>query len=65
MSMYRYIKAKKISAPPMQRVGNVRVRLWTDAYIRKVRALLPKLENGRKTRYHKKPKPQPKRKRKT
>jgi len=65
MSIHRYMVAKKIPVPPMQRVGNVRVRLWTDKDIERVRALLPKIANGRKTRYQKKRKPQPKRKRKS
>jgi len=53
MSIHRYMKARKISVPPMQLVGNVRVRLWTDQDIERVRALLPKIANGRKTRYNK------------
>ena len=65
MTMHRYIVGKKIPSPPMQLVGNVRVRLWTDRDIQRVRALLPKIANGRKTRYQKKRKTQPKRKRKT
>ena len=62
MSMYRYIKAKKIPIPPMQLVGKIKVRLWSEADIERVRALLPKIKNGRKTRYSKlKKKPAPKR----
>ena len=51
MSIHRYMKARKISVPPMQRVGNVRVRLWSDKDIERLRALLPKIANGRKTRH--------------
>ena len=54
MSIHRYIIAKKIPVPPMQLVGNVRVRLWSEADIERVRKLLPKIENGRHTRYKKK-----------
>jgi hypothetical protein len=54
MTVHRYIVGRKIPVPPMQRVGNVRVRLWSDKDIRRVRALLPKIANGRKTRYQKK-----------
>ena len=60
MSIHRYITAKKIPVPPMQLVGNVRVRLWSEADIERVRKLLPKIANGRKLRYKKKQKPAPK-----
>jgi hypothetical protein len=60
MSIHRYIVAKKIPVPPMQLVGNVRVRLWSDKDIERVRKLLPKIANGRKLRYVKKQKPAPK-----
>jgi len=60
MSIHRYIVAKKIPVPPMQLVGNVRVRLWSDKDIERVRKLLPKIANGRKLRYAKKEKPAPK-----
>lgn len=50
-SLNRYIAARKIPLPPLVRVGGVKVRLWNDSDIAKVRALLPKISNGRKTRY--------------
>ena len=62
MTVHRYIVGKKIPVPSMQRVGNVRVRLWTDKDIERVRALLPKIANGRKTRYQRQRKKQAKRK---
>lgn len=52
-SLNRYIGAKKIPLPPLVRVGGVRVRLWSDKDIAKVRVLLPKIRNGRKLRYRK------------
>jgi len=55
-SLNRYIAAKKIPLPPLVRVGGVRVRLWKNKDIAKVRAVLPKLKNGRKLRYKKKTK---------
>jgi predicted DNA-binding transcriptional regulator AlpA len=55
-SLNRYIAAKKIPLPPVVRVGGVRVRLWSDKDIAKVRAVLPKVKNGRKLRYKKKTK---------
>jgi len=51
--MNRYIAARKIPLPPVARVGGVRVRLWNDKDIAKVRAVLPKIKNGRKLRYKK------------
>lgn len=51
MTIHRYIVGEKIPVPPMQRVGNVRVRLWSERDIERVRALLPKIADGRKTRY--------------
>jgi predicted DNA-binding transcriptional regulator AlpA len=59
-SLSKYIMLKQIPVPPLTRVGGVRVRLWSDADIEHVRQLLPKIANGRKTRYSKlKQKPQP------
>jgi predicted site-specific integrase-resolvase len=52
ITLKRYIAAKKIPLPP-PRVGGMRVRLWTEGDIQKVRQLLPKIANGRKTRYSK------------
>jgi predicted DNA-binding transcriptional regulator AlpA len=53
MTMHRYMKAKKIPVPEMRRIAGVRVRVWTDGDIERVRKLLPKIANGRKTRYQK------------
>ncbi len=55
MTLNRYIAAKKIPLPPV-RIGGVRVRLWSEKDIQRVRRLLPKIANGRKTRYSKKKK---------
>jgi len=52
MTLNRYIAAKKIPLPPV-RIGGVRVRLWSEEEIEHVRQLLPKIANGRKTRYQK------------
>ena len=54
MSLMRYIKAKKIPAPAAVKVGGGIVRAWTKDEIEVVRKLLPKIANGRKTRYQKK-----------
>jgi len=53
MTLHRYIRAKKIPAPRVQELAGVRVRAWTDQDIEAVRKLLPKIANGRKTRYQK------------
>jgi len=52
-SLNRYITAKKIPLPPVVRIGGVRVRLWREKDIAKVRAVLPKIKNGRRLRYKK------------
>ncbi len=52
MTLNRYIAAKKIPIPPV-RIGGVRVRLWSEDDIQRVREILPKIANGRKTRYQK------------
>jgi len=58
-TIQRYIAAGKIAAPPVQRLGGAKFRVWTDADIQRLRKLLPKIKNGRKTRYQKhKTKPQ-------
>jgi hypothetical protein len=53
MTIQRYIAAKKIPAPPIQDLGSVRIRLWSDSEIERVRKILPSLRNGRKLRYKK------------
>ena len=52
-SLTKYIALKQIPVPALTRVGGVRVRLWTEEEIEHVRRLLPKIANGRKTRYQK------------
>lgn len=49
----RYIADKKIPVPPVTEIAGVSARLWTDADIKRVREILPKIANGRKTRYSK------------
>ena len=48
-----YITAGKIPAPKSVTTGNITVHLWTEEDIERVRKLLPKIANGRKTRYSK------------
>ena len=53
-TLSRYIAAKKVPTPNLVQVGKVRLHSWTQAEIEHVRQLLPKIANGRKTRYKKK-----------
>src|SRR5579864_1118919 len=48
-----YIRDKKIPSPQSVTTGGITVYLWTEAEIENVRQLLPKIANGRKTRYKK------------
>ena len=60
-ALSKYIKAGKVPAPKIVRTGWKDVHIWTDEDIEKLRKLLPKIANGRKTRYKKKSgKPKPK-----
>jgi excisionase family DNA binding protein len=53
-TLARYIEAKKVPAPKMLRAGKITIHAWTADEIEHVRKLLPKIANGRKTRYQKK-----------
>lgn len=53
-TLAHYIEAGKVSAPEIVRVGAKIIHMWTEAEIEHVRQLLPKIANGRKTRYKKK-----------
>ncbi len=52
-TLQRYIAEGKIPAPPLLHIGATAARMWTDDDIAKVRVTLPKIANGRKTRYQK------------
>jgi DNA-binding transcriptional MerR regulator len=57
-----YISVGKIDPPKSVTTGDITVYLWTDADIERVREILPKIANGRKTRHKKKGKTQTKKK---
>lgn len=57
-TLTRYIETGKISAPEATVIGKYEIRAWSDEDIERVRALLPKIANGRKTRYQKQRKKQ-------
>ena len=52
-ALSRYIKDKKVPAPRIVETGKASIHLWTLAEIEHVRQILPKIANGRKTRYKK------------
>ena len=58
-TLSRYITRGKIPAPQTVMAGGLKVHAWTEAEIEHVRKLLPKIANGRKTRYKKKAQPRP------
>ena len=52
-TLSRYIARKKVPAPKTVQLGNLKVHAWSEEDIEAVRKLLPKIENGRHTRYKK------------
>jgi predicted DNA-binding transcriptional regulator AlpA len=67
-SLSRYIKAGKITAPPETTAGGIKLRLWSETDIERLQEELPKIVNGRKTRWQKlkkKEKDKPRKKKKT
>jgi len=58
-ALSRYIRDKKVPAPQIVQTGKASMHLWSEKEIEHVRKLLPKIANGRKTRYSKLKEPQP------
>ena len=54
-TLSNYLAVGKLPAPETLTVGRRIVHMWTETQIEHVRQLLPKIVNGRKTRYKKKP----------
>jgi len=52
-TLSRYIAESKVPAPDAIQAGRAIVRVWSEADLEKVRKILPKIANGRKTRYQK------------
>jgi predicted DNA-binding transcriptional regulator AlpA len=50
-TLSRYLAAKKIPPPKTVTSGRMTVHLWSLAEIEAIRKLLPKIANGRKTRW--------------
>jgi len=61
-TLSRYISDKKIPSPEIVKIGNLEVHSWSEKDIDQVREILPKIANGRKTRYQKQRKKQTTRK---
>jgi predicted site-specific integrase-resolvase len=53
VTLSRYISAGKIAPPKTASSGERTVYFWTEEDVERVRKLLPKIANGRKTRYSK------------
>ncbi|MBZ5508575.1 MAG: hypothetical protein LAO78_24210 [Acidobacteriia bacterium] len=53
-TLAHYIAVGKVAAPEIAKVGRRVIHMWTEAEIEHVRQLLPKIANGRKTRYKRK-----------
>ena len=49
----KYIVTGKIPAPRAATAGGMTIHFWSDEDIERVRKLLPKIKNGRKTTYQK------------
>jgi len=52
-TLARYIEQRKVPPPKRVHLGGFQVDVWTEEEIEHVRKLLPKIANGRKTRYQK------------
>jgi excisionase family DNA binding protein len=50
-TLSRYISAGKVPAPRTVTIGKLQVHSWTERDIERVREILPKIANGRKTRF--------------
>src|SRR5215471_18269539 len=53
-ALSKYIKAGKVPTPKKITIGRLTIHSWTKAEVEQLRKLLPKIANGRKTRYQKK-----------
>jgi predicted DNA-binding transcriptional regulator AlpA len=53
ITLQRYISSGKIPVPKIIKIGGSSVRAWSEKDVEKVEKLLPKIANGRKTRYQK------------
>ena len=63
-TLSRYVEQGKVPTPTILKVGTATLHAWTEEEIEAVRRLLPKIANGRKTRYKKKQSAKAKKKKK-
>ncbi len=54
VALAHYVKVGKVPSPETAKHGSRTIHLWTETQIEHLRKLLPKIANGRKTRYQKK-----------
>ncbi len=52
-TLAQYVAVGKVPAPTIVDVGTAKLHVWTEEEMEQVRKLLPKIANGRKTRYKK------------
>ena len=50
MTLNRHIARKKITVPPVQRVGGTRFRAWKKSDVERVRKQMLRIKDGRRTR---------------
>jgi hypothetical protein len=48
LTLQRHVSAKTVEAPPLVKIGGVKVRLWSDRDIEKARKVLAHTKPGRK-----------------
>lgn len=52
-TLSRYVAQGKVPSPRIMKVGEGIIHIWTEKDAEALRKLLPKIKNGRKTRYQK------------
>jgi predicted DNA-binding transcriptional regulator AlpA len=52
-TLARYVEQGKVPSPKKVHLGGFQVHVWTIEEIEHIRKLLPKIANGRKTRWQK------------
>ena len=52
-ALSRYIRDKKVPAPKIVQIGRMKLHSWSEKDIERLKKILPKIANGRKTRYQK------------
>jgi hypothetical protein len=48
LTLQRHVSARTVDVPPLEKVGNVSVRLWPNRDIEKARKVLAGIKPGRK-----------------